>query len=104
MEWIILIIAGLFETAWAIGLKYSDGLTRFYPMVFTVITLILSMYLLERALRTLPVGTAYAVWTGIGTAGGVLVGIFIYKESKSFWKLFFVASIVVCSVGLKALN
>ncbi len=104
MEWIILIIAGLFETAWAIGLKYSDGLTRFYPVVFTVITLILSMYLLEKALRTLPVGTAYAVWTGIGIIGTTILGIYLFNESMNITRIFFIGLIIVGISGLKLVS
>jgi quaternary ammonium compound-resistance protein SugE len=104
MEWIILVIAGLFETAWAIGLKYSDGLTKFYPIVFTAIALILSMYLLERALRTLPVGTAYAVWTGIGIIGTTILGIFLFNESMNATRIFFIGLIVVGIGGLKLVS
>ncbi len=104
MEWIILIIAGLFETGWAIGLKYSNGLTRFYPVVFTVITLILSMYLLERALRTLPVGTAYAVWTGIGIIGTTVLGILLFNESMNITRIFFIGLIVIGIGGLKLVS
>ncbi|WMW25946.1 multidrug efflux SMR transporter [Methanolobus sediminis] len=104
MEWIYLIIAGLFETGWAIGLKYSDGLTRFYPMAFTFITLILSMSLLERALRTLPVGTAYAVWTGIGIIGTTVLGIFLFNESMSVTRIFFIGLIAIGIGGLKLVS
>ncbi|WP_275575887.1 DMT family transporter [Methanosarcina mazei] len=104
MEWILLIIAGLFETGWAIGLKYSNGLTRFYPVVFTVITLILSMYLLEKALRTLPVGTAYAVWTGIGIIGTTVLGIFLFNESMNITRIFFIGLIVIGIGGLKLVS
>ncbi|MEL4304449.1 DMT family transporter [Methanococcoides sp. LMO-2] len=104
MEWIYLLIAGLFETGWAVGLKYSDGLTKFYPVVFTVATLILSMYLLERALRTLPVGTAYAVWTGIGIIGTTIVGIYLFNESMNMSRLFFIGLIAVGIGGLKMVS
>lgn len=104
MEWIYLLIAGIFETGWAVGLKYSDGLTRFYPVVFTVVTLILSMYLLEKALRTLPVGTAYAVWTGIGIIGTTVLGIFLFNESMDLSRLFFIGLIAVGIGGLKLVS
>ena len=104
MEWIYLLIAGLFETGWAVGLKYSDGLTKFYPVVFTVATLILSMYLLEKALRTLPVGTAYAVWTGIGIIGTTIVGIYLFNESMNMSRLFFIGLIAVGIGGLKMVS
>lgn len=104
MEWVYLFVAGLFETGWAVGLKYSDGLTKFYPAVFTVITLILSMYLLERALRTLPVGTAYAVWTGIGIIGTTLLGIVLFNESMNYSRIFFIGLIAVGIGGLKLVS
>ncbi|MCQ1534919.1 multidrug efflux SMR transporter [Methanosarcina sp. KYL-1] len=104
MEWIYLLIAGIFETGWAVGLKYSDGLTKFYPTMFTVITLILSMYLLERALRTLPVGTAYAVWTGIGIIGTTLLGIVLFNESMNLSRIFFIGLIAVGIGGLKLVS
>lgn len=104
MEWIYLLIAGIFETGWAVGLKYSDGLTKFYPMMFTVVTLILSMSLLERALRTLPVGTAYAVWTGIGIIGTTLLGIVLFNESMSLSRIFFIGLIAVGIGGLKLVS
>ncbi|WP_342304562.1 multidrug efflux SMR transporter [Methanolobus sp. ZRKC5] len=104
MEWIYLLIAGVFETGWAVGLKYSDGLTRFYPVVFTIVTLILSMYLLEKALRTLPVGTAYAVWTGIGIIGTTVLGIVLFNESINLSRLFFIGLIAVGIGGLKLVS
>lgn len=104
MEWIYLLIAGIFETGWAVGLKYSDGLTKFYPMMFTVVTLILSMSLLERALRTLPVGTAYAVWTGIGIIGTTLLGIVLFNESMNLSRIFFIGLIAVGICGLKLVS
>src|SRR4051794_18640931 len=81
MAWMILIVAGLFETGWAIGLKYTDGFTRFWPSVFTVAAIVVSMLLLSTAARTLPIGTAYAVWVGIGAAGTVILGILFLGDS-----------------------
>ena len=104
MEWIYLLIAGLFETGWAVGLKYSDGLTKFYPVVFTIVTLILSMYLLEKALRTLPVGTAYAVWTGIGIIGTTVLGIVLFNESMNLSRIFFIGMIAIGIGGLKLVS
>jgi len=104
MEWIYSLIAGIFETGWAVGLKYSDGLTKFYPVVFTVITLILSMYLLERTLRTLPVGTAYAVWTGIGIIGTTVLGVVLFNESMNLSRIFFIGLIAVGIGGLKLVS
>jgi quaternary ammonium compound-resistance protein SugE len=104
MEWIYLLIAGLFETGWAIGLKYTDGLTKFYPTVFTVVCLIFSMYLLEKALRSIPIGTGYAVWTGIGIIGTTTMGIIFLNESMDMSRVFFIALIAVGIGGLKLVS
>ena len=104
MEWIYLIIAGLFETAWAIGLKYSNGFTKFYPALFTLICLILSMLLLEKSLKTLPIGTGYAVWTGIGILGTTVLGIFLFNESVTGSRLFFISLIAIGIAGLKVVS
>lgn len=104
MYWLILFIAGLFETAWAIGLKYSNGFTKLWPSVFTVVAIIISMGLLSYSLKSLPVGTAYAVWTGIGTVGTAILGIFLFGESKELVKIFFIFLIVVGIIGLKVLS
>jgi quaternary ammonium compound-resistance protein SugE len=101
MAWIILIVAGLIETAWAIGLKYSDGFTRFWPSVFTIAGITISMLLLSMAARFLPIGTAYVVWVGIGAAGAVIFGVFLLGESLTLSRLFFLALLVVAIVGLK---
>ena len=101
MTWILLVVAGMLEIGWAIGLKYTDGFTRLVPTVLTVAAMILSMGLLGLAIRTLPVGTAYAVWTGIGTAGTVVLGILLFDEPASFLRLFCVGLIVVGIVGLR---
>jgi quaternary ammonium compound-resistance protein SugE len=101
MAWFILFIAGLFEVAWAIGLKYSDGFTRLWPSVFTIVSVIISMGLLAYSLKYLPVGTAYAVWTGIGAVGTAILGIFLFNESKDFIRIFFIFLIIVGIVGLK---
>ena len=101
MAWFILFIAGLFEVAWAIGLKYSDGFTRLWPSVFTIVSVIISMGLLANSLKYLPVGTAYAVWTGIGALGTAILGIFLFNESKEFIRIFFIFLIIVGIVGLK---
>jgi quaternary ammonium compound-resistance protein SugE len=101
MAWFILFIAGLFEVAWAIGLKYSDGFTRLWPSVFTIVAVIISMGLLAYSLKYLPVGTAYAVWTGIGAVGTAILGIFLFNESKEFIRIFFIFLIIVGIVGLK---
>jgi quaternary ammonium compound-resistance protein SugE len=101
MAWLYLFIAGLLEIAWAIGLKYSDGFTKLTPSIFTIISMIASMGLLALAVKTIPVGTAYAVWTGIGAIGTAILGIMIFDESKELVRLFFIFLIVVGIAGLK---
>ncbi|MGQ9798435.1 MAG: quaternary ammonium compound efflux SMR transporter SugE [Ignavibacterium sp.] len=101
MYWIILIIAGLFEVAWAIGLKYTDGFTKLFPSIFTIISMIISMGLLAYAVKYIPVGTAYAVWTGIGAVGTAILGIILFNESKEIIRIFFIFIIIVGIVGLK---
>ena len=101
MAWLILFIAGLFEIAWAIGLKYSNGFTIFWPSAFTVVCLIISMTLLALSVKTLPVGTAYGVWTGIGAVGTAILGIILFGESREFIRIFFILLIVTGIVGLK---
>lgn len=101
MYWIILIIAGLFEIAWAIGLKYSEGFTKLFPSIFTIISMIISMGLLAYAVKYIPVGTAYAVWTGIGAVGTAILGIILFNESKEIIRIFFIFIIIVGIVGLK---
>lgn len=101
MEWIILIIAGLFEVAWAIGLKYTEGFTRLWPSLGTAAAMIVSVVLLGVAMKSLPVGTAYAVWTGIGTVGAVILGIVLFNDSATFSRLLCVGLIVAGIVGLK---
>jgi quaternary ammonium compound-resistance protein SugE len=101
MAWLLLVIAGLMETGWAIGLKYTDGFTRLWPSVFTVAGIVVSMVLLSIAARTLPIGTAYAVWVGIGTAGTALLAIMFLGDSASPLRLFFLGLLLVAIVGLK---
>ena len=101
MAWIYLFVAGLFETAWAIGLKYSAGFTKLGPSVLTIVAMIVSLYLLALALRTLPIGTGYAVWTGIGTVGAALLGIFLFNESREIPRIFCILLIVAGIIGLK---
>ena len=101
MAWVLLFFAGLFEVAWAIGLKYTGGFTRVWPTAGTVLAMIASVVLLALAVRTLPIGTAYAVWTGIGAAGTVTLGIVLFGEPATAARLFFVAMIVTGIVGLK---
>jgi len=101
MYWLILFIAGLFEVAWAIGLKYTEGFSKLWPSVFTVICMIISMGLLAYVVKYLPVGTAYAVWTGIGAVGTAILGIILFNESKEIIRVFFIFLIIVGIVGLK---
>jgi len=101
MAWLILFVAGLLETAWAVGLKHTDGFTRPVPTMLTVLAIIASMTLLGLALRDLPVGTAYAVWVGIGTAGTVLAGMVWLGEPADPARLGFVALLGVAVIGLK---
>jgi quaternary ammonium compound-resistance protein SugE len=97
----MLFVAGLFEIAWAIGLKYTDGFTRLWPSVWTGLAMVVSVVLLALAVRTLPIGTAYAVWTGIGAAGTVILGIVLLGEPATLLRLLFVGLIVAGIVGLK---
>ncbi|MCK7053793.1 quaternary ammonium compound efflux SMR transporter SugE [Enterobacter roggenkampii] len=101
MSWIILFIAGLLEVVWAIGLKYTHGFTRLTPSVITVTAMIVSIVLLSWAMRSLPVGTAYAVWTGIGAVGAAITGILLLGESASLARIASLALIVAGIVGLK---
>lgn len=104
MAWVALFVAGLFETAWAVGLKYTDGFTRPAPTALTVAAMAASFWLLAVALKTLPLGTAYAVWTGIGTVGAVVLGIILFGESADAARLACVGLIVAGIVGLKVLT
>ena len=101
MAWVVLFVAGLLEVAWAVGLKYTEGFTRLWPTVGTVTALIASMALLGVALRTLPLGTAYAVWTGIGTVGTAVLGIVLFREPATAMRLLCIGLIVSGIVGLK---
>jgi quaternary ammonium compound-resistance protein SugE len=101
MAWLTLIVAGLFEIGWAVGLKYSEGLTRLWPTVATAVALVLSMGLLALALRSLPLGTADAVWTGIGTVGTAVLGMVLFREPATVARLVCIALIVVGIIGLK---
>ncbi|WP_018229775.1 quaternary ammonium compound efflux SMR transporter SugE [Methyloversatilis universalis] len=101
MSWTILLIAGLFECAWAIGLKYTEGFSRFWPSAFTVTAMVISVVLLGVAMRNLPVGTAYAVWTGIGAVGTVILGIVLFSEPANAARLACVGLIVAGILGLK---
>lgn len=101
MAWMILVLAGLLETGWAIGLKFTDGFTRFWPSVFTIAAIIVSMYLLAMAARTLPIGTAYAVWVGIGAAGTAVLGMLILDEPVNAGRIGFLLLLLIAIIGLK---
>jgi quaternary ammonium compound-resistance protein SugE len=101
MAWILLILAGLFEIGWAVGLKYTEGFTRPLPTTLTVIAMVISIFLLGLAVRTLPLGTAYAIWTGIGTVGTVILGIVLFAEPATAVRIGCIAMIVSGIVGLK---
>ena len=101
MAWIYLLLAGLFEVVWAIGLKYTEGFTRLWPTVGTVTAMVIRIVLLEMAVKTLPIGTAYAIWTGIGAVGAVALGIVLFGDPATLPRLLCVALIVVGIIGLK---
>ena len=101
MAWFFLILAGILEAGWAIGLKHTQGFTRLFPSVLTIAGILASMYLLALAARTLPIGTAYTVWVGIGTVGTVILGIMLLGEPLSAGRLFFLILLIVAIIGLK---
>ncbi len=101
LSWIFLIIAGLLEVCWSIGLKYTYGFTKLMPSLFTLATLALSMYLLARAAQVIPIGTAYGIWVGIGALGAAIFGIVLFKESASPARIMFLAMLLVSIIGLK---
>ena len=102
--WILLSIAGLLEIGWAVGLKYADGFTKPLPSALTLIAMGASMYLLAQAARTLPIGTAYAVWTGIGAVGTAILGMFLFGEPRTVLRLTCIVLIVAGIVGLKVMK
>lgn len=99
--WITLVIAGLLEVCWAIGLKYTDGFTRLVPSLFTLATLAGSMLLLAKAAQTLPIGTAYGVWVGIGALGAAILGAVLFHEALTGWRILFLALLLISIIGLK---
>jgi quaternary ammonium compound-resistance protein SugE len=101
MSWVYLFLAGVLEIVWAIGLKYTEGFTRLWPSVITIAVAWLSFYLLALAVKTIPLGTAYAVWTGIGAAGVAILGMILFGEPATIARFFFLALIVAGIVGLK---
>ncbi|KLD99840.1 quaternary ammonium compound efflux SMR transporter SugE [Aliarcobacter butzleri] len=101
MSWGILVLAGIFEIFWAIGLKYTDGFTKLVPSLFTIIAMLVSFWLLSLSLKTLPLGTAYAVWVGIGTIGTVIAGIMLFGDSINIIRIISIAFIILGIIGLK---
>ena len=101
MAWIILVLAGLFEVGWAIGLKYTKGFTRLWPTLWTVLAMLISLWLLGIAMKSLPVGTAYSVWVGVGAVGTVILGIVLLGEPANAGRLVSVALIITGIIGLK---
>lgn len=101
MPWFILTIAGLFEMGWAIGLKYTEGFTRFWPTIATIVSMIISLWLLGIAMKNLPVGTAYPVWVGVGAVGTAILGVILFGESVNLGRIISIALIIAGIVGLK---
>lgn len=101
MAWVYLIIAGCFEITWAVGMKYTEGFTRLWPSIWTALAMIVSLWCLAIALKTIPIGTGYAVWTGIGAAGTAIMGMVLFDESSDLMRLLSIAFIVAGIVGLK---
>jgi len=101
MAWVYLLLAGLLEVVWAIGLKYTEGFTKLWPSVGTIGTMIVSFFLLAQALKTIPVGTGYAIWTGIGAVGTVIIGMTFLGESRELSRIFCIVLIVGGIIGLK---
>ena len=104
MAWIYLLIAGVFEIGWAVGMKFTNGFSKFWPTVGVLIAMLLSVYFLTIAIRTIPVGTAYAVWTGIGIAGTTILGIFLFDEPVNALRIFFISLILLSVIGLKVIT
>ena len=104
MPWIYVVLAGFTEIAWATGLKYTEGFSRLWPSVFTIVTMILSFWLLSLAMRSLPLGTAYAVWTGIGAVGVAILGMVLFDEPRTLLRIGSIALIVAGIAGLKLLS
>jgi quaternary ammonium compound-resistance protein SugE len=101
MSWFILIVAGIFECFWAIGLKYTNGFTKLWPTMFTIVTMAISVALLSIAMKSIPIGTAYAIWTGIGAASVAILGIILFNEPRDLPRLFCILLIIIGVIGLK---
>ena len=101
MAWVYLVVAGIFEIGWAIALKYTEGFSRLWPTALFTLSMLLSVWLLAVALKTIPVGTGYAIWTGIGAAGTAILGMVLFGESRSGWRIFGIVLIITGIVSLK---
>jgi quaternary ammonium compound-resistance protein SugE len=104
MEWIHLVIAGFLEVGWAMGLKYSQGFTKLFPSILTIVGMIVSFYFLSLSLRNLPIGNAYAIWTGIGTIGTVVVGVVLFREPINIMRVICILLIAIGVTGLKLIS
>ena len=104
MAWVVLVVAGLFECGWAIGLKYTEGFTRAVPSTLTLAAMVISLWLLSIAMKTIPVGTAYAAWTGIGAVGVAILGMILFGESRDVLRLLCLLLIVAGVAGLKLVS
>lgn len=101
MAWVYLVVAGIFEIGWAIALKYTEGFSRLWPTALFTVSMLLSVWLLAAALKTIPVGTGYAIWTGIGAAGTAILGMVLFGESRDGWRIFGIVLIITGIVSLK---
>lgn len=101
MAWFYLVIAGLFEIVWAVGLKYTEGFTKLWPSMMTVTAMVVSFFFLSQALKTLPVGTGYAVWTGIGAVGTAIMGMILFDDPRNLGRILCILLIVAGIIGLK---
>lgn len=101
MAWVYLVVAGIFEIGWAIALKYTEGFSRLWPTALFTVSMLLSVWLLAAALKTIPVGTGYAIWTGIGAAGTAILGMVLFGESRDGWRIFGIMLIITGIVSLK---
>lgn len=104
MAWFYLFLAGIFECAWAVGLKYTDGFTKLVPSLFTILAMAISLYLLSISLKSIPIGTAYGIWTGIGAVGVTILGMILFNESREILRILCLLFIIVGIIGLKVVS
>lgn len=104
MAWFYLFLAGIFECAWAVGLKYTDGFTKLVPSLFTILAMVISLYLLSISLKSIPIGTAYGIWTGIGAVGVAILGMILFNESREILRILCLLFIIVGIIGLKVVS